>query len=805
MTMTTTPIETIDLDDPRAGDPTVTGTKGAGLARLRAAGFAVPDGAVLPIGIAQTWPDGPAPETVVAGVAAACRRLDGPLAVRTSATWEDGTTSAHAGATATVLDVSGVADTLAAVRHCLDESARAAREHGATGEIAVVLQRLVPAEWAGVAFTADPVTGQRDVVRIAATAGLGEALVQGDVIGVDVTVHNDRVDGDLAGLPPDLAKDVADTARAVEAGFGRPQDIEWAAAEGELWLVQARPVTVLPVEPTLPAGNNWQKDTAHYPEPMTPFGWSLLQATGDEVRAAFDETGLLIRGLEEVLVGGEVYGRVLPAFGSADSAAKPPPDLVLGLAARLVPELRRRTATARRVIAEDRFQQWIDAWHAHDRDDMAGRAADLGAIDLTELDDPALGAHLDAALRLLADGQRIHFRLMMPWAQRMHRLHTLVADELGWDDTATAPMLGGHSPATRAADDALDLVRARIRRTGGAVAALESHPGRPIEALRRVDPSLADELEGWLADHGWASVNYDAGVRVLAERPTTVTRLLLAEPEAVDHGAADDMAAKASAALAPSRREEFDLALREAREVYPLREDNTIVVGDRPLAVLRRIMLEAGRRLAERGDLPSPADAAYLMVDELRTALVDGPATLDPTALVVRRRGEEAWVRAHPGPAYVGAQAPPPGTSRLPEALRAVNEPVLWVVGHEYPSPVDAPDDADVLLAGVAASAGVAEGRVRVIRSHADIDRLVDGDILVCQVTSPAWAPLFPLARAVIADGGGVLSHAAIAAREHGIPAVLGTGTATTDLTDGQLVRVDGTGGLVFAATPPDS
>lgn len=77
--------------------------------------------------------------------------------------------------------------------------------------------------------------------------------------------------------------------------------------------------------------------------------------------------------------------------------------------------------------------------------------------------------------------------------------------------------------------------------------------------------------------------------------------------------------------------------------------------------------------------------------------------------------------------------------------------------------------------------------------------RLEDGDVLVCQVTSPAWAPLFPLARAIIADGGGVLSHAAIAAREHGIPAVLGTETATSALVDGQRVRVDGTRGLVLA------
>ncbi len=155
-------------------------------------------------------------------------------------------------------------------------------------------------------------------------------------------------------------------------------------------------------------------------------------------------------------------------------------------------------------------------------------------------------------------------------------------------------------------------------------------------------------------------------------------------------------------------------------------------------------------------------------------------------------------MRAHPGPAYLGEQAAPPDIAHLPAALRQVNEPVLWGIGHEYPPPVEVPSDDDVLLAGVAAAAGVAEGPVRVIASYRDMDRLEPGEVLVCQVTSPAWAPLFPLAAAVVADGGGVLSHAAIAAREHGLPAVLGTGSGTTTLCDGQRVRVDGTRGLVL-------
>lgn len=800
MTTTSTTYSVLDLDDPRAGDPAVAGTKGAGLSRLRAAGFSVPDGVVLPIGLAATWPDGPAPAVIADAVADVCVRLSGPLAVRTSTTWEDGTTSAHAGATATVLDVSGVDDTLAAIRACLDASARAGREHGASGEIAIVLQRLVPAEWAGVAFSADPVTGARDVVRVAATSGLGEALVQGDVIGADLTVRGSRVEaaeGDER-VPTELAIRVADTARAVEASFGRPHDIEWAMADDTLWLVQARPITALPVQPSPPEGNNWQKDTAHYPEPVTPFGWSLLESCEDTVSSVFDEMGLLIRGLEQVFVGGEIYSRVVPAMGDANSAGKPPPAIVLGLAARIVPELRRRTAAARRVIADDRVQRWVDEWHRHDRAALAARADDLAAVDPATLDDAVLAAHIGAAVVLLQDGQRAHFHIVMAWAQRLHALNTFVGGELGWDDATIATLLTGHSPATRAGGDDLIEIRRCVHRTDGAIAALEARPGQPVDALATVDPGLAHQLTTWLAEHGWASVNYDAGIPVLSERPRMVTQLLLADNEPDDDADTDDADDRARVELEPKQRAEFDRVLAAARAVYSLRDDTNLVGGDRPLALLRLAMLETGRRLATRGQIPAPADAAYLTVDELCDVL-RGVSPADFADRVVRRRGEEAWVRANPGPAYVGEQGAPPDTRRLPRPLRQVNEPVLWVVGHEYPVVGSPPPDLDVILAGVAASPGVAEGTVRVIRGHDDMHRLVDGDVLVCQVTSPAWAPLFPLARAIVADGGGVLSHAAIAAREHGIPAVLGTGTATSTLHDGQRVRIDGTRGLVLA------
>ena len=200
----------------------------------------------------------------------------------------------------------------------------------------------------------------------------------------------------------------------------------------------------------------------------------------------------------------------------------------------------------------------------------------------------------------------------MAYASALHRIHTLISRELGWDDSRIAAMFAGHSPATRAAAESLSDLRTRIRSTEGAGSALEARPGDPIGALESIDPDLAESLQRWKTTHGWAMVNYDAGIPVLAERPTMLTTLILTEPSPIDFDDAQATAAEARSAIAPQRREEFDVALAAARTIYPLREDNTIVVGDRPMALLRRWMLEVARtprgagrhRVAERCVIP---------------------------------------------------------------------------------------------------------------------------------------------------------------------------------------------------------
>ena len=441
------------------------------------------------------------------------------MAVRSSTTWEDGITSAHAGETVTVLDVEGPPAVLQAIDACLKGAA--ASDHGTAGDLAILIQRMVPSEYAGVAFTADPLTGDREVVRIGATTGLGNAFVSGEVTGIDVTLKRgpdgDLIAGDPAGIGQDVLHDVARLARRVDAHQRMPQDIEWAYHAGVVHLVQARPITVLPVRPRLPEGKGWDKDVAHYPEPVTPFGFSAEQSTAPVVAEVFIDLGMLVKGLEARLVGGEVYARPVPAFGRPGDAA--PPAWVLGALSRLLPPLRTLTKRARTAIDDNLYSRWIEQYEQVERTSHPAKTAALRAVDLTELSDRDLADHATKLVEHASAGQRVHFRIGLAGFEALHALHQLVGSALGWDDAAIATMLVGHSPATRASEAALTDLRARLRASEAATVALTQRPQQPVTAIANVNPAMASDLERWIDEHGWGCVNYDAGAPVLAERP----------------------------------------------------------------------------------------------------------------------------------------------------------------------------------------------------------------------------------------------------------------------------------------------
>jgi len=153
-------------------------------------------------------------------------------------------------------------------------------------------------------------------------------------------------------------------------------------------------------------------------------------------------------------------------------------------------------------------------------------------------------------------------------------------------------------------------------------------------------------------------------------------------------------------------------------------------------------------------------------------------------------------VTAHPGPLSYGKDpGAPPDMSPLPRALRLVNA-AMAQSGQLMSAPVSQQDATDELR-GIPSSPGRYSGTVRVIRDETEFAKLRPGDVLVAPATSPPWSVLFLQAGAVVTDSGGVLSHTAVIAREYGIPAVLATGEATSRLSDGDQVSVDGSTGVV--------
>lgn len=779
------------------------GGKAASLGLLARAGLAVPDGLVLTTELADLPGD---LEDALAAVAAHFDRCT--VAVRSSAVAEDQPDASFAGQYETVLHVRGLDELRDAVRRCwasADGDRVRAYANGPSSPVAVLVQRQVAADVAGVAFTADPVSGSRDGVLVSAVPGLGDSLVSGvrtpdewRVAGSCVTAV--RVTNQALAEPQVRA--VAALAERAEAVLGSPQDVEWAMADGRLFVLQSRPVTALPRPPVvdLPPGT-WVKDTGRHPEPLTPFGASLVMPmVAEGLSAMYAEFGALVQRAELRSVGGEVYVHAVPVGGGTGA---PPPWWVLGALARLAPPLRQRIHAAARSVRPEVFDHLLNRWRGEWLPQFRGTAAQLREVDLAALDDAALDAHIEATIDLARRALRVHFRLIPAYAVPLHGLVTVCARTLGWSSPAALELVAGSSPVSSEPARALAELAIAVRACPAALAVVDGPEHELSVRLAEVAPGLGTAFDTWCARYGYRAVNDDPGSPALVERPWLLAGLLR---DAVHQRAdAPDPARVARRATERARqvlahrsardRRRFEAVLAAARRSYPVREETAFWAACLPAGLARLATVEAGRRLARRGVLDRPDDIAFVEAGALRAALGGGRGT-DLRERVRRNRAERAWVRSHPGPAHYGAAPVLPDVRALPAPARVLNAALLWAQREQDPV-----RDADVggrtELSGVPGSPGRHTGPVRVVRGESDFALLRPGDVLVCPTTDPAWSVLFGTAGALVTDGGGLLSHAAIVAREHAIPAVIGTGRATSQLSDGDVVTVDGTRGEV--------
>ena len=739
---------------------------------------------------------------------------DVPVAVRSSATAEDLQEASFAGQQDTFLNVRGLDDLLVAVGDCWASlwTARAmayrARQgiDPATVSLAVVVQQMVDAESAGVMFTANPSNGRRDETVISAAWGLGESVVSGAVNTDNIVVRTSDgtiVSNEIADkavmsvyaeqrtqerpVPADQRKrpvlseaEVAELAAygtRIENHYGTPQDIEWARADGNFWILQARPITALP-EPEAAMPTDWTvpEPTAMYvrasiveqlPDPLSPLFADMIDGAVTRslqslFRELLQEDVIRERDVGLTTVNGYAYYRYTRS-GMGRLMWKSPP------AFRML--LNGGTQDRWRSYSHPRYRRIVSDWTARDISELSTDELLAGVQEL-----------VDAAAEYYTAVQTI-----IPVAATSEVLFTWCYDSVvRTKDDPPAPvfLLGYDSAPIRAEKSLYDLATWTRSHPELAESLLALPPQTFLETAAESQDPLWHEwhtrFQAHLAGYGHVVYNLDFINPVPADDPVPLLETLrfFVSGKGVDPYERQQRSAarreEATAAvltrLDAVRAMPIHRLLRWAQRVAPVREDALADVG---LAwpQLRRMLAEIGRRHQQASVINEPDEVYWLRRKEIE----DGVGNF---AEQVEQR-KQLWrgqLRATP------PQLLPKGS---------------WGDMFRNWMPAASEEQTGDLIKGTGASAGTITAPARVLGGPQDFGSMQPGDVLVASITTPAWTSLFAMASAVVTDIGGPLSHSSIVAREYGIPAVLGTGVATRRIRSGQLIKVDGDAGTV--------
>jgi pyruvate,water dikinase len=676
-------------------------------------------------------------------VRSAAERLgDGAVAVRSSAVAEDLADASFAGQYETVLGVRG-ADALLDAIHQVRASAqgsrvqhyRATRADSGSQDIAVLVQRMLTPDAAGVAFTANPVTGRRDEVVITAARGLGERVVSGEAVGDEWVVRDGQAECRRSveqAIDAQQAVAVAGLARRAEKHFGAPQDIEWAIERGGLYLLQARPMTALP-EPadwTPPGPGYWMRTFRlgeWLPEPMTPLfqDWLLERIEEGYLDGMRRDAGTAIPFRHGAINGWyytatSMIGSIPLALlrGIIESRGR-----VLSVVLNGLVRPSTQPETADRALLHGLAVYWRELLLPRYRQAVADGERRVDSAGPSELEDliDAIGC---------------------------------LAGEYLW----SLAIVGGS--AWKMEGCLAGFLRREMPRElqGGMQVLLRGLPGAELA----VAAYAVQSVDWYWPTAGEQQTTHDAAQVAMAAR----REQLQAERERAETVCREVLADR------PAVLARFETLLEVAQRYAVLREEQSrsFTLG---WPLLRRCALRLGELAVQAGTIERAEDVFFLTRGELRARTNRQDAVANRRALWERQRRLIA-------PLTIG-QAPRLLERSLTGAVEAVRS------GH-------APEGA---IVGQPASPGRASGRVRVVRDAAEFDRFEPGEVLVAQATAPAWTALFGRAAAVVTDGGTLAAHASLVAREFGIPAVVATGDATRRLRTGQLVTVDGSAGFV--------
>jgi rifampicin phosphotransferase len=796
-----------------------------------------------------------------------------PAAVRSSATAEDLPDMSFAGQQDTYLNVVGVEALLRAVVNCWASlwTARAigyrARNHvpQAGISLAVVVQTMVESQASGVLFTANPVSGLRTETVIDATLGLGEALVSGQVepdhyvvqtstdqisaktLGAKAIAVRSQAGGGTAivqedagqrqALPDETIRELARIGQRVAALYGAPQDIEWAWANGQLYLLQSRAVTSLFPVP---------QDTSPDPlkvllsfgavqgmlAPVTPLGASILAeifAVGSRlfgIQVTSTTQTVLLNAGERLWINitpllHNSRGRAVlpfalamvePTVGQAVQSIRDDPRLQPGKAgislraaaqiARftiplagnlllnlLAPEARRKAIIRRgeRVLAL--MDQSCGAIQG-DPDRRLNVLVDIFQ-DLSS-------RYLPGTFLMFVSGVASGMA-SLNWVNALAKSLEIGGQDpaqLHWQDLVLEISRGVPNNPTTDMDLALWRVAETIREDPSSLDTFRKSSSFELEDRFRAaslpavaQRSLADFLDRY-GGRGLGEI--DAGRPRWREEPNHVIDLVSGYLHIASGDQTPDAVYARSIASAAAAVDRLSTALRQtrggwikarlarfaasrARALLGLRESPKFFAV-RMIAVFRRYLLEIGADYTQSGELDRPDDLVYFSLPELKAFSNDRGNDAARAAwrdLIARRR--DAYRR---------------------ELLRRQIPRLLLSDGRAFYEGMHASADSDEMLNGSPVSPGSVAGRVRVVLDPRRAE-LQPGEILVCPGTDPSWTPLFLTAAGLVMEVGGMMTHGAVVAREYGIPAIVGVDQATQRLHTGQLIRIDGSTGQI--------
>lgn len=545
------------------------------------------------------------------------------------------------------------------------------------------------------------------------------------------------------------------------------------------------------IEWRAPAGGLWELETTHVRggQPRV-FQERATTAFRDPFMATAARYGLPISYIEVRFVNDHCYARVRPVGAPEPKPGKPstaPPKFVLWTLARVHPELRRRAKAARRAIDQRLWRDDLRDWEQRGRAAMVAAARALQREPIEELDDGALVDHLSRALDHLELGMGTHFQLTPIHDVPLGRL-LLACRAWGIDHADVFPLLAGSSPASRASAARLAAIARAIEDAGVEPDTLDD--------IRAAGPEASAALDDYLTDHGWRVVTqYSPRGVTLIELPEVLLRVIAAAgkddgpPPPADVRAVRDR-------VPPADRARFDDLLEDALACYGSRDDNVAVTFMWPNGLVRRALLEAGRRLAERGLLTDPWHVFALGQAEIAAAFA-GDRSLGEVAAARTAHGIEA--EADGAPAQLGDdEGPPPDPGLFPGAMAELVRATF--LGFEIEGAFKTARAEAEAWSGRGTGVGSTSytGRACVAVDAEDaLAKLEPGDVLVTAHTTPTYEAVMPIAGALVTDHGGLMSHAALVCREHGIPAVVGVAAATEHIPDGALVTVDPATGRV--------